>query len=147
MSHSAANGEQTVFLGRVGAWIEARLAEHDHFGSLVAALRGVDPVVVAATLRQLADRRDASGCAAASLLADAERVPATTAATRERPLPHPLEFYWAHSDESVDEIIGELAARTEPSAVIAYLAPPTSSGSARSVCATESMSFWTAASP
>lgn len=125
MSHSAPNGEQAVFLGRVGAWIEARLAEHGHsFGSLVAALPGVDPVVVSAALRQLAEPRDSSGSAAASLLADAERAPATTAATRERPLPHPLDFYWAHTDESIDAIIGELAARAEPSATIAYLGTP-----------------------
>jgi hypothetical protein len=84
MSHSAADGEQAAFLERVGSWIEARLAERGHsFGSLVAALPGVDPTVVAAALRQLADQSDNAGSAAASLLAEAERAPATALASQD----------------------------------------------------------------
>jgi len=125
MSHSAANDEQAAFLELVGSWIDARLAERGHsFGSLVASLPGVDPTVVAAALRQLADESDNPGSAAASLLADAERTPATALATRERPLPHPLDFYWAHTDESIAAIVGALAGDAAPGATIAYLGTP-----------------------
>ena len=125
MSQSAVNGEQATFLDRVGAWIEVQLAERRHsFGSLVAALPGVDPTVVAAALRRLADHGHNSGSTAASLLAAAERAPATAIATRERPLPHPLDFYWAHTDDSIEAIVGELAGGPKQGATIAYLGTP-----------------------
>ncbi len=125
MCPSAANDEQGSFLELIGSWIKARLSEREHsFGSLVAALPGVDPIAVAAALRELARREHKGAAAAASLLKDAEQAPATAITTRERPLPHPLDFYWAHTPESIDLLVGELACFAQPPTTIAYLGTP-----------------------
>jgi hypothetical protein len=125
MSRSAAEDEDAVFLEQVESWIETRLAERPHtFGSLVAALPGVDPILVATALRRLSARGDRSGRIAGSLLDEADRAPSTTLVTRERPLPHPLDFYWAHTERSIEVLVAELAAHTRPDSTIAYLGTP-----------------------
>lgn len=125
MYASAVNEQDRAFVAQIKVWIEVRLAERERsFGSLVADLSGVDPIVVATALSELAEGGGPVAAVAATLLSEAERVAPTEEPTRERPPPHPLDFYWAYTNESIDVIVAELLSCTETNDIISHLGTP-----------------------
>ncbi len=117
--------EHEEFTHRVATWIADRIAADDvSFGSLVRGLPGVDPTTVAAILREFATGAGPISEAARALIDTCLTAPATTAATVERPLPHPLDFYWAFTAQSSELLLDEIAAATQPGSLIAYLGTP-----------------------
>lgn len=119
---SLSDAERT-FAAAVESWVGTALAERRHdFGSLVRALPGVDPIVALAALERLS--ADATMGPDANALVVAARSAAPTAReTDERPLPHPLEFYWRNTDASL-ELFRDLVAGHGPETTIAYLGMP-----------------------
>jgi hypothetical protein len=114
-----------LFLEQVASWIEVRLAQRPYsFGSLIACLPGVDPLTVATALDAIGQRGGELGRTAAALLQQAADTPATDVSTSERPLPHPLEFYWAYTQEAIEALLLELASSAGRGATIAYLGAP-----------------------
>jgi hypothetical protein len=124
MSRSPAD-EQEDFARRVATWIADSLAtDHVSLGSLVRGLPAVDPTTVATVLRELAAGQGPGSETARKLIKASAMAPATTAPTVERPLPHPLDFYWAFNPESTQALLDELATATQPGDLIAYLGAP-----------------------
>jgi hypothetical protein len=121
-----ANDADATFVERVCSWIEPRIW-HSHrwsFGALVASLPGVDPSVVATALTRLSTRNGEVAQAAAALLVQAADLSPTRAPTTETPIPHPLEFYWGYTDDSVKGLLLRVAHATGRGATIAYLGVP-----------------------
>lgn len=117
--------ETHAFRERVKFWIKASLRSAPlSFGALVSELPGVDPVLVASTLAELAREDGPTRATAATLIQEARRTPARSTATRERPVPHPLDFYWAYTAGACDSLLDDLTKSTTPKATIAYLGTP-----------------------
>lgn len=117
--------EQREFAHRVVTWIADWVTADDiSFGQLVRGLPGVDPSTAAAILRELATCKGAMGDAARALIDTCVAAAPTAARTVERPLPHPLDFYWAFTPESTESLLNEIAAATQAGSLIAYLGTP-----------------------
>lgn len=117
--------EQEVFNQRVKTWVVERLREGDNsLGAIVRALPGVDPTLVAAALGELGASCNPLSSTAQALLTASGTVPPTAAATTERPVPHPLDFYWAFTPESGQQLLDEIGVTTGPGDLIAYLGTP-----------------------
>jgi hypothetical protein len=116
--------ETQQFLAAVRAWISEHLPTVTTFGTLLRALPGVDPIHVVAALAEIAATSEPGGQRAQRLGDEAATLPATVAFTAERPVPHPLEFYWAYTTGTVESIIERLRTFTSPGDTVAYLGTP-----------------------
>jgi hypothetical protein len=116
------SGAEQEFEAAVEGWVTSALDVAD-FGDLVRALPGVDPVVALATLDRLAQSDNASADAARRLGAIARSTVPTARSTVERPVPHPLEFYWRNDDASLAHFC-ELLSTYGLGSTIAYLGMP-----------------------
>lgn len=109
---------------QIAKWIESTLAVAvPSFGDLVTALPGVDPRMVLVVLREMS-RGGALSTAATQLLDEAHGSAAPLPITVERPLPHPLDFYWAFTEDTIGFLVSELASAVAESTVIAHVGTP-----------------------
>jgi hypothetical protein len=122
MSASTAADVQESFDGSVRRLVADALLQGADFPTLVYELPGVDPQLVIRALEQMRED-DAIGVLAREACRQARTLTPTAAPTRERPIPHPLEFYWAHDPASVNgltSLLGQISAGE----TIAYLGAP-----------------------
>jgi hypothetical protein len=129
--------EQAAFLRRIEGWVsDALVAEPDlSFGSLVAGLPGVVPGVAAEVLRQMAAGEGPYALKAKNLIEDCVKTKPTTAVTVYRPIPHPLDYFWAFSPGSIEQLSAILLARTSSGDEIVYLGAPNAFNAAAAVMA------------
>jgi hypothetical protein len=120
MSRSEAELE---FEATVERWVAAGVTEAASFGELVRALPGVDPLVALAALDRLAERRNGHSEAASRLATNARVTVPTERPTAERPVPHPLEFYWRNDDASL-ALLCDLLATADQGSTLVYLGMP-----------------------
>lgn len=123
-SDYAVNDRQQEFDDEVRAWVGSALGAEDEFGSLVRALPGVDPLLVVSALEDLVAGGGPKTSRAMAVRRQVRDEPPTHAVTLERPLPHPLEFYWAYDAGSLDMLLARLGEVTAPGDYVAYLGAP-----------------------
>ena len=127
--------EATKFLSRIERWVGESMSTHQDlsFGSLVASLPGVAPGVTIEVLRRMAASECPHKDRAADLIEDCSDLEPTAAITIYRPIPHPLDYFWAYSPESIEKLAAILLARTEPGEEIAYLGTPNAFNAAAAI--------------
>jgi hypothetical protein len=125
----------TEFLSRIEGWVGNVFSTDSDlsFGSLVASLPGVAPGVTTDVLRQMAAGDGPYTDRAADLIEDCSESEPAVAATIYRPIPHPLDYFWAYSPESIEKIAAVLLARTAPGDEIAYLGTPNAFNAAAAI--------------
>jgi hypothetical protein len=132
--------EQSGFLSRIEGWVTDALdaAPNLSFGALVAGLPGVTPGVAVDVLRQMAAGKGPYARKAKDLIEGCAETEPTTAVTAYRPIPHPLDYFWAYSPESIERLSAILLARTSPGDEIVYLGTPNAFNAAAAVMADRS---------
>lgn len=93
------------------------------YGALLRSLPGVDPVLLAPILEVLAGDPTV-GRSCQELASESKRDQAAPPAPTERPVPHPLEYYWANDQGSLDLLAGRLADATQPGDRLLYMGAP-----------------------
>ena len=124
MSACAADDAPAEFAKTVESWVGAALESASDFGALLGLLPGVDPVVAVEALDALACGTGVIAQSARAMRRQIAAVPPAARPTSERPIPHPLEFYWAHDRPSVEALVARLAVETGPGDDIAHLGTP-----------------------
>lgn len=111
---------------QVDKWVSAEIQKGvSTFDDLLCALPGVYPTHVADSVSRLR---------AANIITKGERRralkrrenerPARSAFTSSLPPPHPLDFDWRYSPETIDRLVGIAIAATEPGETVALLGTP-----------------------
>jgi hypothetical protein len=92
------------------------------FETLITRLRGADPVLVIETLQGLQGRLDGADGLVRRLLeesrGDCPQPPSPL------PIPHPLDYAWPFTPESLDLLTSEIGTLTDSGELIAYLGAP-----------------------
>jgi hypothetical protein len=130
---SSCEAAEDRFAAAVEVWAaQALSACGPDFGAVVRDLPGVDPYTARMALCRLttADAFSAETRERARAALDVcASAPPTERPTQERPVPHPLEFYWRNDATSL-ALFTELAASHGPGACVAYLGMPNAFASA-----------------
>jgi hypothetical protein len=124
MSRSASPDLEEQFAADIELWTRQALAEGaGSYTQLLGALPGVDPVLLAPVLEALCGHR-AVGDVARRLAAESRVSSHEPLTATERPVPHPLEYYWANDRASLDFLANELGDTTQPGDRVVYLGAP-----------------------
>ncbi len=124
MSRSASTDLEAQFAADIELWTRRALAEGiDSYAELLRSLPGVDPVLLAPVLDALASDT-LIGHSARQVIDESGAASNEAPGATERPVPHPLEYYWANDRASLELLAIELARTTQPGDRIAYLGAP-----------------------
>ena len=120
--------DQTVFEQDVDTWTRAALANNDALGfaALVAALPGVYPSQVWASVERLATTSAVSAQTVGHLRHSkgTDAVVGFDEPACPLPLPHPLDFDWRFSYDTVEVLLKRCADLSQPSETIVLLGTP-----------------------
>jgi hypothetical protein len=112
------------FDGLIERWTREALARSPSgYRELLRTLPGVDPVLLAPIL-ELLEGDPVLGPRCRELAAQSREDHAAPGPPTERPVPHPLEYYWANDWRSLDLLAARLARSTEPGDRVLYLGAP-----------------------
>jgi hypothetical protein len=118
---------EVSFRRQVDKWTFSAMAHGiDHFDGLLCSLPGVYPPLVAASLARLHERGAISSAEyrRASTRCTPSRGWRPSAAAMMLPPPHPLDFDWRYTDQTVDRLLSFATSVTEPGDTIALLGAP-----------------------
>jgi len=126
MSNSGAGRDDDAgFSHQIDQWVEDRLRSGQRsFGALVSSLPGVDPGLARLSLERLAGGNLPERQAAIAALKDCAAAPPTWVKTVDRPVPHPLDYFWGYGNDSIGSIIDHVTRATSPGDRVVYLGAP-----------------------
>jgi hypothetical protein len=125
MSNFGAEREEACFSRQIDQWVEEGLSSgHRRFGTLVSSLPGVDPGLVRLSLDRIARADSPVQLVAKVVLEDCRSASPTWARTADRPVPHPLDYFWGYGERSIGPIVDRLTRTTSPGDRIVYLGAP-----------------------
>ena len=120
--------EQDMFFERVDLWVRDALHSGvGTFNDLLTKLPGVYPSVAFESARRIAASDTSFLRTLTSILQDTgnHKIHQTQSHQLDLPIPHPLDYDWRFSDQTVDQLLVECERTTKPGQTVVLLGVPT----------------------